>query len=52
MNDVIRIRASSWSSLFDCAMRWEASNLLGLRMPSNPRAMLGTAVHAGTAAFD
>lgn len=52
MSQAIRIRASSWSGLFDCAMRWEASNLLGMRMPSSPRAMLGTAVHAGTAAFD
>ncbi len=52
MTDMVRIRASSWSSLFDCAMRWEASNLLSMGMPSSPRAMLGTAVHAGTAAFD
>lgn len=52
MSSVVRIRASSWSSLFDCAMRWEGSNILGLKMPSSPRAMLGTAVHAGTAAFD
>lgn len=52
MSQAIRIRASSWSGLFDCAMRWQAQNLDGMRMPSSPRAMLGTAVHAGTAAYD
>lgn len=46
------VRASSWGSLFDCALRWEGQNLLEMRMPSSPRALLGTAVHAGTAAFD
>lgn len=52
MRNVIRIRASSWPSLFDCAMRWEAQNLLGMYMPSSPRAQLGTAIHGGTAVFD
>ena len=46
------VRASSWSALFDCAMRFEAHNLLGMRLPSSPRALLGTAVHASTAAYD
>ena len=47
-----RVRASSWGSLFDCAHKWEGTHLLGLRMPSGPRALLGTSIHAGTAAFD
>ncbi|MFC4161981.1 RecB family exonuclease [Chitinimonas lacunae] len=49
---VTRVRASSWGSLFDCAHRWEGTHLLGLQMPSSPRALLGTAIHASTAAFD
>ncbi len=47
-----KIRASSWASLFDCAHRFEAEQLLGMRKPSSPRAVLGKAFHAGTAAFD
>lgn len=47
-----KVRASSWGRLFDCAFAWEGVNLLGMRSPSSPRALLGTAVHAGTAAFD
>jgi len=46
------IRASSFGELFDCAMRWEAKHLLGMRQPSSPRAAIGTAFHAGTGAFD
>lgn len=49
---VVRIRASSWSSLFDCPMKWEAIALLGMSSPSSPAAHLGTAIHAGTAVFD
>lgn len=49
---ITKVRASSWASLFDCAHRFEGQQLLGMRMPSSPRALLGTAVHAGTAAFD
>ena len=52
MTSTIKVRASSWSSLFDCAYRFEGQQLLGMRSPSSPRALLGTAVHAGTAAFD
>ncbi|WP_050466337.1 PD-(D/E)XK nuclease family protein [Herbaspirillum chlorophenolicum] len=48
----IRVRASSWGSLFDCAYRWEGEHILGMRKASGLRAQLGTAVHAGTAAFD
>lgn len=49
---VVKVRASSWSTLFDCAFKFEGQQLLGMRSPSSPRALLGTAVHAGTAAFD
>ena len=47
-----KIRASSLPELFDCPARWEAKNLLGLRLPTSGAAQLGTAVHAGTAIFD
>lgn len=47
-----KVRASSWGSLFDCAYKWEGEHLLGMRMPSSPRAQLGTAIHASTAVFD
>ncbi|MGZ9893059.1 RecB family exonuclease [Bordetella bronchiseptica] len=49
---IIPIRASSVAELFDCPARWEAKNLLGMRMPSSGAARLGTAIHAGTAAYD
>lgn len=49
---IIKVRASSWGQLFNCAYAWEGVHLLGMRSPSSPRALLGTAVHAGTAAFD
>lgn len=52
MSQNLKIRASSWGELFDCAYKWEGKHLLGMRMPSGPRALLGTAIHAGTAAFD
>lgn len=48
----IKIRASSLADLFDCPARWYARNILQLWMPTNYKARLGTAVHAGTAAFD
>jgi RecB family exonuclease len=51
-NRVIEVRASSWGELFDCSHRWEGTHILGMRRPSGIRALLGTAVHAGTAAFD
>jgi hypothetical protein len=46
------IRASSWPSLFDCALRWKYQNIDRLRSPSSGAAHLGTAIHAGTAVFD
>ncbi len=48
----ITVRASSWGALFDCAYRWEGIHLLGMRNTVGLRAALGTAIHAGTAAFD
>lgn len=48
----IKVRASSWSGLLDCAHRWEGTNLLGMRSVSGLRATLGTAIHASTAVFD
>lgn len=49
---VYKVRASSWGSLFDCAMRFEGEQLLGMRKPSGIRAHLGSSIHHGTAVFD
>ncbi len=46
------LRASSLAELMDCPARWEARHILGLHLPCSPAALLGTAVHAGTAFFD
>lgn len=46
------VRASSWPNLFDCSYKWYWQNIMGLRSPSGGPAHLGTAVHAGTAAYD
>lgn len=51
-DSVYKVRASSWARLFDCAHAWEGTHMLGLTKPSSPRAQLGTALHASTAAFD
>jgi hypothetical protein len=51
-SQTITVRASAWGKLFDCAHRFEWENLLGRSKPAGMRALLGTAVHAGTAAFD
>ena len=48
----IKIRASSWPSLFDCAYRWEGIHILNMRSVVGLRAALGTAIHAGSAVFD
>lgn len=50
--NTVSVRASSWGSLFDCAYKWEGVHLHGIRKASGPRALMGTAIHAGTAAFD
>lgn len=52
MNAPIRVRASSLSGLFDCASRWEAIHILGMKTKTSMRAALGTAIHASTAKFD
>lgn len=49
---MIPIRASAISDFLDCAARAEARHLLGMRMPSSSKAILGQAIHASTAAFD
>ncbi|WP_454691172.1 RecB family exonuclease [Achromobacter aloeverae] len=49
---IFTVRASSWGRLFDCAHAWEGTHLLGMKKPGGVRALLGTAVHAGTAAYD
>lgn len=49
---MITVRASSLPELFDCPARWEAKHILKKRMPSSPNALIGTAVHAGAAAYD
>lgn len=49
---VMSIRASGFGGLFDCALRWERIHLHGLRSAGSPRALIGTGVHGGTAAFD
>ncbi len=46
------IRASAWPTLFDCAHRFYWQQIVGLRHPSSGEAALGTAIHAGAAAFD
>lgn len=47
-----KVRASSWSTLFDCAHKYEAIALLGMKSPGSPRSHLGSAIHHGTAAYD
>jgi hypothetical protein len=49
---MIDIRASSLREFFDCACRWEAKHIKKLRLPRTAAAQLGTAIHAGTAAYD
>ena len=46
------IRPSGLAELFDCPARWEAKNIRGLRLPTSSAALLGTAIHKGTAVFD
>lgn len=52
MSSPIKIRASSWSQLFNCAHAWEGVHLLGMKSVSSPRALLGTAIHEGTGEYD
>lgn len=48
----LTIRASAFSSWFDCAYRAEGIYLLGMKNIVGMKAVLGTAIHAGTAVFD
>lgn len=48
----VTIRASGLSEWFDCAARAEARQLLKMRTPSSGKALLGTAIHRSTAAYD
>lgn len=50
--EVVSIRASSMAELMDCAHRWEAKHILGMRGKNSAPAWLGTSIHAGTAVFD
>lgn len=52
MRAPVTIRASSFSTLFDCPARWIAIHREGRRTPQAGTAALGTAIHAGTAVFD
>lgn len=49
---IVTVRASALSDFLDCPARAEAKHLLGMRMPSNGKAALGTAVHKSTALYD
>lgn len=48
----LSIRASAFGRLFDCAYRFEGEHILGMRKAASPRMLLGSAIHASTAAFD
>lgn len=51
MNEIL-IRASSLPTMFDCAARWYAQNVEGLRSPNGGAAHLGTSLHHASAQFD
>lgn len=48
----VTVRASSMASLLDCAHRWEAEHILGMRKASSGAAHLGTSIHHGAELFD
>lgn len=52
MQQIIKIRASSLSEVFDCPARWAAKYIDNVKMPTNSKALLGTSVHASTAIYD
>jgi hypothetical protein len=52
MNDNITIRASAMGGLFDCAYRFEGTQIMGMYDLAGLAAHLGSAVHAGTAVYD
>ncbi|MES2349129.1 MAG: PD-(D/E)XK nuclease family protein [Pseudomonadota bacterium] len=51
-NRIITIRASSFGTFFDCALRFEAEQINRMAKRGSLRAWLGTSIHAGTAAYD
>lgn len=50
--NIVSVRASSLSDLFDCPARWEAKNLLNKRNPAGARTRLGTAIHEAVTQWD
>lgn len=52
VGDIVRLRASGFSLLFDDALLWKTKNIDKIRMPTYGRSHLGSAIHAGTACFD
>lgn len=50
--DVVRLRASGFSELFDDALRWASKHLDNLKTPTYGRSHLGSAIHFGTAVYD
>jgi len=52
VSQIVTVRASALSTLFDCPARFEARHIRGMKMPRTGKAQLGTAVHASTAAYD
>lgn len=48
----LTIRASSFSTLADCPARWKAVHLDGMKSRTSGAAVLGTALHEATAAYD
>jgi RecB family exonuclease len=50
--DNYHVRASSISGFFSCPSRWAAAQLDGITTPSTPPAVIGSAVHESTAAYD
>lgn len=49
---IIPIRASSAGGILDCALRWEAEQIIKRRRPLALRTWLGSSIHHGTAMFD
>lgn len=49
---MLTIRASSLSELFECPFKWYTKNIEHKRLPCSGAAQLGTAIHAGAAAYD
>jgi hypothetical protein len=46
------VRASSWPTLFSCALRWYYQNIEGLRTPTSGAAWTGTSMHRATQVLD